>query len=117
MENIKFTNSEEGTPPEVQNHGFNSALYLDVLDRLLKRIHRVKPYLRECGNWLFLNDNAPTHSSLYMTQFLAECGVPRLKDPPCSLDLAPTNFYLFPKLKLALQGRCFINVDQTNSGS
>jgi hypothetical protein len=30
-----------------------------------------------------------------------------LSYPPCSLDLAPANFFLFPKLKTAMKGTRF----------
>jgi hypothetical protein len=32
--------------------------------------------------------------------------------PPSSLDLAPTDFFLFPKLKIILKGRCFQTIQE-----
>jgi transposase len=32
-------------------------------------------------------------------------------DPPCSPDLSPPNFFLFPKLKITLKGRRFQTVE------
>jgi hypothetical protein len=48
-------------------------------------------------NWLLHHDNAPAHTSLETT-------VPH---PPCSPNLAPCDFALFPKLKMKLKGRRF----------
>jgi transposase len=39
-------------------------------------------------------------------EFLAKSNVTILEHPPYSSDLAPSDFYLFPLLKLALKGRC-----------
>jgi histone-lysine N-methyltransferase SETMAR len=36
-----------------------------------------------------------------------DCGFEILSHPPYSLDLAPSDFYLFPKLKTKLLGRRF----------
>jgi hypothetical protein len=36
-----------------------------------------------------------------------DCGFEILPHPPYSLNLTPTDFYLFPKLKTKLRGRCF----------
>jgi histone-lysine N-methyltransferase SETMAR len=38
-----------------------------------------------------------------------------LQHPPYSLDLAPSEFYLFPKLKLFLAGQCFSSNLEANA--
>jgi len=48
---------------------------------------------------LFLHDNAPAHRALASQKKLAYLGFQCLDHPPCSLDLAPLDYDLFPGLK------------------
>jgi hypothetical protein len=57
------------------------------------------------------HNNAPAHSSLQVSQFLAGKGISAMNHLPYSLDLAPAGFWLFPKLKSVLQGKRFLNVE------
>jgi len=88
----------------------NSAFYEEVLKRLLRRVHRVRPGLHRTGQWMLLHDNAPAHSAIRLHQFLAQRGVPVLDHPPYSPDLAPANFFLFPRLKSIMKGTRFADV-------
>jgi len=45
------------------------------------------------------------HSALIVCEFLARNYITVLKHPPYSLDLAPCDFFLFPKCKLVLWWR------------
>jgi hypothetical protein len=54
------------------------------------------------SSWFPLHDNAPEHQSVEVKNFLAKNNVTILKYPPYSLDLAPVDFYMFPRLKSAL---------------
>ena len=54
-----------------------------------------------------LQDNAPSHTSHIAMATAKECGFELLEHPPYSPDLAPSDYYLFPKLKSVLPGRCF----------
>lgn len=56
---------------------------------------------------LFLQDNAPAHKSLIALQKINEIGFEIVDHPPYSPDLAPSDYYLFPKLKKSLKGRKF----------
>jgi len=47
-----------------------------------------------------------------MREFLAHNSIIALPQPPYSPDLAPCNFFLFPKMKLQLKGRCFDTVEE-----
>jgi transposase len=59
-------------------------------------------------NSLFLvHDHAAAHRLVLVKDFFAKTSVTTLKHPPYSPGLAPTDFYLFPRLKSALKGRCF----------
>jgi len=87
----------------------NSAFYEKVLKWLLRRIHRVRPGLHRAGQWMLLHDNALAHCVIRVHQFLAQHGIPVL-DPPYSPDLAPVNFFLFPRLKSIMKGARFTDV-------
>lgn len=85
-----------------------AAYYLEVLKRLMARIHRIRLEYRDPESWSLLHDNAPSHTALIVRQFLARNQVCVLNHPPYSPDLAPCDFSLFPKLKLKLKG-CFFD--------
>ena len=52
-------------------------------------------------------DSAPAHKSVLAMGKLRDLHYELLEHPPCSPDLAPSDFYLFPKLKLFLAGQRF----------
>jgi [histone H3]-lysine36 N-dimethyltransferase SETMAR len=81
--------------------------YVKVMARLAGRMRRVRP---QCHDWVLLHDNAPAHSSAVVSQFLAKRGVAVLPHPPYSPDLAPADYFLFPKIKAALKGKRFVDV-------
>lgn len=73
----------------------NKIFYRDVMDRLLKRIRRVRPEYADSGKWYLLHDNAPAHASTLVTQYLAQRRVIIINHPPYSPDLAPADFFCF----------------------
>ena len=68
------------------------------LDRLLKRIRRVRTAKFQSSEWFLLHDNAPSHNAAIVKKFLANRNVAVLHHPPYSPDLAPADYFLFPKL-------------------
>jgi len=56
---------------------------------------------------IFHQDNAPAHKSVLGMGKLSDLHYKLLKHPPYSPDLAPSDFCLFPKLKLFLAGQRF----------
>jgi hypothetical protein len=93
---------KEFVPPrQTVNHAF----YKDVSERLRKRAQRVRRDIPD--DWVLHHDNAPVHTALSICEFLAKKNIPVLPHPPYSPDLAPRDFYLFPKLKLKLKGHHF----------
>jgi hypothetical protein len=50
-------------------------------------------------------------------QFLAKDKVAVIPHPPYSLDLAPCDFLLFPKMKLKLKGRRFDTIEEIQAES
>ena len=59
----------------------------------------------ESGDWFLLHDNTLSHNATIIKQFLAQWKV--LDHPLYSLDLAPADYFLFPKVKSHLKGRLF----------
>jgi transposase len=59
-----------------------------------------------------LHDNAPPHKAAIIKQFLANRNVAVLHHPPHSPDLAPADYFLFPKLKFPLKWRHFQTVEE-----
>lgn len=93
----------------------NAAAYVDILKRLLQRIRRVRPEYAAQGSWALLHDNARPHTALVVQQFLAAKGVVTINHPPYSPDLSPPDFFLFPRLKLALKGQRFADISDIQS--
>jgi len=63
---------------------------------------------RACVNLVtgsFLHDNSPSHNATIVKQFLALRKVTVLDHPPYSPDLAPADYFLFPKVKSHFKGR------------
>ena len=67
-----------------------------VVMRQLRRWKR--PTLIKSGKWHFQLDNAPVHNSILVTDYLTKMGINTVPQPPYSPDLAPCDFWLFPKL-------------------
>jgi hypothetical protein len=61
------------------------------------------------GQWLLHQDNAPSHTSPVLQQFLAEKNILVITQPPYSLDLAPIDFLVVPYSKNAPQQDSFRN--------
>jgi histone-lysine N-methyltransferase SETMAR len=64
----------------------------------------------ESGDWFLLNDNAPAHNTTIVKRFLAQRKVTVLDHLPYSPDLAPDDYFLFPKVKSHLKGRPFDSI-------
>jgi len=86
---------------EMVNHIF----YIDVLERLRKQVQRVRRDIAD--DWVLHRNNAPAHTALSIWEFLVKKNIPILPHPPYSPDLAPCDFYRFPKLKSKLKGHHF----------
>jgi histone-lysine N-methyltransferase SETMAR len=85
-------------------------LYKGVMDRLLKRIQRLRPAAFRPREFFLLHDNAPAHKAAFVCQFLTQKYVTTLYYPPYSPDLSPPDYFLSPKLKVELKGLHFAHV-------
>lgn len=84
----------------------NSEFYKGLLQRLRNDIRRKRPE-KWANGFLLHHDNAPCHTSLLVREFLAKKNLPVCPHPPYSPDLAPCDFWLFPKIKTVLKGKRF----------
>lgn len=89
----------------------NAVFYLGVLKRLVHRIRRIRPEYREEGSWRLLHDNAPSHRSTLVTDFLTRNRILSINHSPYSPDLAPCDFYLFGKMHLPMKGQRYLDID------
>ena len=67
--------------------------------------------------WVLHHDNAPAHSSFLVRKFLVKNKMTVVPQPPYSPDLAPADFFLFPKLKSTLKGRRFDTFNEIQKNS
>jgi len=77
--------------------------YSNLLTRLDEKIHEKKPSLQK-KKIIFHQNNAPTYKSVLAMGKIRDLHYELLEHPPYSPDLDPSDFYLFPKLKLFLAG-------------
>ena len=95
----------------------NQTYYIEVLKRLRDAILWKRPELWGSGDWFLHHDNAPAHSALRTCEFLAKHLITVLPHPPYSPDLAPCDFFLFPKLKRPLKGRRFETIPEIKANA
>jgi hypothetical protein len=87
-----------------------AAFYMDILTRLLESVRRKRPQKWK-NDWALHHDNVPSHTAMAVQQFLAKNNIPIVPHPPCSPDLAPSDFWLFPTLKMGLRLRRFAKME------
>ena len=95
----------------------NQVYYLEVLGRLHEKVRRKRPELFANNSWILHHDNAPAHTELSVREFLATKQIIVLKHPAYSPNLAPSDFFLFPKIKEILKGRNFDDSDDIRSST
>ena len=83
-----------------QGNTVNSTKYVNTLEKLKARLRRVRSEKVS----IIHHDNARPHTSLETRTALDRLGLRTLPHPPYSPDLAPSDFFLFPKLKDYLKG-------------
>ncbi|GFW65801.1 putative mariner transposase [Trichonephila clavipes] len=88
-----------------QGQAVNQHFYREVLERLRKRVMRVRPNIK--NSWVLHHDDAPCRTEISMNRFLASKNIPVASQPPYSPNLSPCDFFLFPKLKNPLKGHHF----------
>ncbi|VVC26015.1 DDE superfamily endonuclease domain [Cinara cedri] len=84
-----------------------------ILSDELEKVRRKRLEPWKSKSWFLHHDNAPAHSTLSIREFLASKNVLMIPHPPYSPDLAPCDFFLFPRLKSTLKSHRFQDVDET----
>jgi len=84
---------------------------LEVLERLREKVRWKRPELFANSSWILHHDNAPAHTALSVREFLATKQITVLEHSAYSPDLAPSDIFLFPKIKEILKGRHFDDID------
>ena len=84
----------------------NSEYYKDVLEQLRNDMRR-KRHEKWQNGFILHHDNASCHTSLLVRQFLSNKNITVCLHPPYSPDLAPCDFWVFPKLKITMKGKQF----------
>lgn len=95
----------------------NKEYYLDVLRRLRENIRRKRQELWKENSWILHHDNAPSHKAIIVQEFLTKNSTQVIEQAPYSPDMAPCDFFLFPRLKLLLRGRRFESIEDIQKNS
>lgn len=85
--------------------------YASILERLKEAI-KEKRRGKLTKGVLLLHDNAPVHKSRVALAALHKVGFEIVNHPPYSPDLAPSDYFLFPKMKKELRGKKFTADDE-----
>ncbi len=88
----------------------NTEYYMEVLKRLRERVCRMQLEMFKENSWILHQDHAPAHASLLVRQFLSRNVMTVANHHSYSPDLAPCDFFLFPKVKKVLRGPIWILV-------
>ena len=77
-----------------------------VLPKMVKEMTEQRP-ATGTARVLLLHDNASSHKTKMVSAYLDQEKIKQLPHPPYSPDLAPCDFWLFPKIKKQLAGKPF----------
>jgi hypothetical protein len=78
-----------------QGQTVNAAYYMDVLERLRKRVIRVRKNI--AATFVLHLDNAPSHTSLRVREFLAKHNVATLPQPPLQSRSSSGQLFFVPE--------------------
>ena len=90
-----------------QGQTINQLVYKNILRHLKRSVREKRRELWEMRSWLLYHDKAPAHNALGIREFLAKNNIAVLEQPTYFPDLAPCDFFLFPKLKDVIKGTHF----------
>lgn len=93
-------------------HGVDGPFYLGVMRRLREAIRRKRFDRWRNRDWLLQHNNAPAHRARIVTQFLENTQTNVIEHPPYSPDLAPSDYWLFNRLKTQMCGEIFATADE-----
>jgi histone-lysine N-methyltransferase SETMAR len=93
-----------------------AAFLVDFLTLLRQSVRR-KWHQKLVNNWALHHDRAPSHTAMAIQQFLVKNNIPIVPHPPYFAVLAPSDFCLFPTLKLCLRGLRLATVEDIKENS
>ena len=96
-----------------RNTTVNAAYYASLLRKLRDAIRKRQGMLSRGVH--LLHDNAAVHTAAVAKAAVKECGFKEMEHPPYSPDLAPSDYYLFSKLKKDLRGRKFDDEEEVKT--
>jgi hypothetical protein len=100
-----------------QGRAANKEYYLEVMHHLCEVVKKKRPDAWWENRWVLQHDNVPSHSSFLVRDFLAKHATTVLPQPLYSPDLAPADFFLFPKLISTLKGCRFESIEAIKTNS
>ena len=92
-----------------RNTRVNSEYYKGLLEYLRNDVRRKRPE-KWTNGFILHHDNVRCHTSLLVWQFLSNKTFTACPHPPYSPDLAPCDFWLLPKVKMAMKGKRFESI-------
>ena len=95
----------------------NPAFYVEVWIRLRENVRRKRPDQWRKNTWLLHHDNAPAHAALLTRRFLTDNHMTVVPQSLYSPDLATSDYFFFPKLKMKLKGRRFQTLEEIQAES
>jgi hypothetical protein len=87
-----------------------AAFYVDVLTRLSESGRRKRPQNWK-NDWALHHDNAPSHMAMAVGSSWQKTTFRMCHTRPIPQIPAPSDFWLFPTLKMGLRGRRFVTVE------
>ncbi len=97
----------------LRNRTVNSQLFVQILGCLQTAMRTKRPRIR----YYLHMDNASSHTARPTRLALLFRGIRTLPHPPYSPDLVPNNFWFYNRLKKALKGRRFRDLDQLETAA
>lgn len=97
-----------------RNTTVTGTYYASLLEKLREAIKEKRRGKLSRGVRL-LHDNAPVHTAAVAKGAIVKCGFQELSHPPYSPDLAPSDYFLFSKLKSDLRGRKFTSDNEVKA--
>ena len=92
--------------------GVNRHVYLQAMRNLREKIRRRRPNLWRRQNFWLHHDGAPAHRADIVVNFLRTTQTKVLPHPPYSPDLAPSDYFLFARLKKNMRGITFNTLEE-----
>lgn len=91
--------------------------YANTIGRLKKAYIEKRGQNKWDDGVFLLHDNAPCHTSKIAKEKIRSTGFIELYHPPYSPDLAPSDYFLFPKLKNYMRGRKYNSDEQVRKSA